>query len=286
MATTVLPTEGPGDATRLAAAAAADGCCLVFAAGGDGTLREVAAGLTHTETILAPLPAGTANSFAKELGLPRPGLLSGPPLERLDELLRQGTVQRMDVGWNGKDIWLLWAGIGLDSYVVDRVEPRPRWSKNLGQAGYILQSLPWIPLFEGVPMTVDVDGTPINDTFMLVIISNCRRYGAEVTLNPEATLDDGVFEVWLFRGDRLQDAVRYGTALLAGRHKEEPGVTILRARHVSVRSERPWPVHMDGDKAGDTPFWCTVRPGALRVLVPDIRARRPFSPSGEPLDCS
>ena len=257
---------------------------MVFAAGGDGTLREVAAGLTHSETILAPLPAGTANSFAKELGLPRPGLLLPPPMEQLDTLLVEGRVQRMDVGWSGDDTWLLWSGVGLDSYVIDHVEPRPRWSKNLGHAGYILQSLPWIPLFDGVPMTVEVDGTPINDTFMLVIISNCRRYGGEVTLNPEAVLDDGVFEVWLFRGNRLQDAVRYATALLAGRHGDEPGVTILQGRHVSVRSERPWPVHADGDKAGTTPYWCTIRPGALRLLVPSSAPSDLFRAAGEPLD--
>lgn len=281
----MIPTAGPGDATRLAAAAAAEGCQLVFAAGGDGTLREVASGLTHSQTILAPLPVGTANSFARELGMPIAGVLQSPALDRYDDLLCGGTVQQMDIGWNGKEIWLLWCGVGLDSYVIDRVEPRPRWSKSLGQTGYILQSLPWIPLFEGVPMSVEVDGTPINDTFMLVVISNCRRYGGEVVLNPTATLDDGVFEVWLFRGEKLQDAVRYGTALLTGRHGDEPGVTILRARHVSVRSERPWPVHMDGEKAGSTPFWCTIRPGALRLLVPTSAPADLFHARGTPLEC-
>ena len=64
-----VPTEGPGDATRIAGDAVRAGVGVVFSLGGDGTLRETAAGLLGSEAVLAPLPAGTGNIFAKALGV-------------------------------------------------------------------------------------------------------------------------------------------------------------------------------------------------------------------------
>ena len=72
----IKPTEAAGHATVLAREASIAGHHMVIAAGGDGTLGEVTNGLAGSPTIMAPLPAGTANSFAKELLMPRPGLLN------------------------------------------------------------------------------------------------------------------------------------------------------------------------------------------------------------------
>ena len=68
--TQFAPTDGPGAATEIARRAAAEGCQMVIACGGDGTLNEVVNGLAGSRVPLALLPAGTANVFAKELGLP------------------------------------------------------------------------------------------------------------------------------------------------------------------------------------------------------------------------
>ena len=86
----VKPTEHAGHATELAQAAADAQHGLVFAAGGDGTLNEVANGLVHSETVLAPLPVGTANSFAKELCLPRPNFLRPDLANRCVEGVGEG----------------------------------------------------------------------------------------------------------------------------------------------------------------------------------------------------
>ena len=74
---TVRATQRPGHATDLACEAARGGEALVLAAGGDGTIHEAAGALVHTDTILAPLPAGTANCLARDSGHP-PALASTP----------------------------------------------------------------------------------------------------------------------------------------------------------------------------------------------------------------
>src|SRR5690349_21038193 len=160
-------TRYTGHATELARKAAAANHRLVFAAGGDGTLNEVANGLVGTASALAPMPVGTANSFAKELGLPRPNVLYPDFLLEVSQALARGRVQAMDVGYietaaaplptqqNEQDeeqpaalpteqrgrYWLLWASTGIDGFIVDQIEPRPRWFKYLGTAGYAARAL-------------------------------------------------------------------------------------------------------------------------------------------------
>ncbi len=122
----VESTERPNHATELARAAVADGQRLIFAAGGDGTLNEVANALAGTDAVLAPLPAGTANVLAKEFGLALPNILTPNWMLQVSRSLAAGRIQRMDVGQSEESgrYWLLWASTGVDGYIVNQVEPR------------------------------------------------------------------------------------------------------------------------------------------------------------------
>lgn len=291
---TVRPTEAPGHATTLAQEAAAAGHRLVLAAGGDGTLGEVANGLVGTETALAPLPVGTANSFAKELRLPLPGLLARHRLLQVCQALVAGNVQQMDVGYqrpqpNGPDgdggrYWLLWAGTGADGFVVSEVEPRPKWSKMLGPVGYALQGLTVAPRLPRMQAHVTIDGRSFTDEFALILISNCRLYaGGEVLLNPAAYLDDGRFEVWLFHGAGLSDVAYHLAQALRGRHLADRRVTMLPGQCLTVETDPPLPCQTDGDKAGFTPFACEIKPRALSLLAPDTAPDDLFRLPGAPL---
>lgn len=285
------PTEAAGHATVLAEEAAAAGHRLVLAAGGDGTLGEVANGLVDTETVLAPLPVGTANSFAKELRLPLPGLLARYRLLEVCRTLAAGRVQRMDVGYqrpqqgrNDGRYWLLWAGTGADGFVVNEVEPRPKWSKMLGPVGYALQGLTLAPRLPRMQAHVTVDGRSFTDEFALILISNCRLYaGGEVLLNPAAYLDDGRFEVWLFHGAGLGDVAYHLAQALRGRHLADRRVTMLPGECLTVETDPPLPCQTDGDKAGFTPFACEIKPRALSLLAPDTAPDDLFRRPGERL---
>ena len=142
---TLRPTEAPGHATELARRAADAGEHVVLAAGGDGTMGQVANGLAGSETILAPLPVGTANALGRELRLPRPQLLDpNAPLVAAEALLA-GRVQAIDLtqvrNQTAEGHALLWAGVGADGFLVQQLEPRPTWSKRLGPLGYSIQAL-------------------------------------------------------------------------------------------------------------------------------------------------
>lgn len=271
-------------ATELAQEAAQAEHGLVLAAGGDGTLSEAANALIDTETVLAPLPVGTTNTFAKELGLPRPNFLHSDWLLQVSRALQKGCIQRMDVGRcdNGR-CWLLWAGIGIDAYLVDHIEPRPRWFKRLGPAGYLAKSLMVLPQFSGVRARVKVDDEDYAGEFVMVNISNSRLFaGGELRLNPNAVLDDGQFEIWMFRGHDWPQVLQYAFEISRAGHGKHPDVEFVRCRDVSVSVQTETAFHIDGEPGGNAPFTCKLLPQALRILVPNTAPQGLFACQGIP----
>lgn len=265
----------------LAQQAVQAGHTLVIAAGGDGTLGEVANGLVHTNTILAPLPTGTANSFAKELHIPRFTPLT---IDLWSSLMLNGRVQQMDVGAQNNQYWLLWFGAGMDGYMVHAVEPRPSWSKRLGRFGYLLQTLPLLlqlPIMKGV---VTIDGRSYNNCFTLLLISNCRRYlGSLLTISPQAVLDDGLFEVWLCYGKTTRQAIAQVLTVGLNQHKTRSDMQMVNGRQITIHTTHPTPCQMDGNPAPHTPLEVTLHPRALRVLVPQTAPKELFSQQGTTL---
>jgi diacylglycerol kinase (ATP) len=281
----VEATQYAGHARELARKAADEGQELVLAAGGDGSLGEIAGGLVDSQTIMAPLPAGTGNSFAKELMLNnRGGLLRRHALLKACEKLVEGRVQNIDLGcYNNNEHWLLWASVGVDSYVVSRIEPRSRIARRLGSVGYLGLGTPHLPRFPGMTATVTVDGQEYVGEYLMVVISNCRRYaGGKFLLSPEASLDDGLFEVWLFKGRAGLGIYRYMVIMALGRHLDHPDVQMVTGREISVETDPVMPFHRDGDPAGEVPFHCRVKPESLRLLVPRTVSDSLFTLPGVP----
>lgn len=285
----IWPTEASGHAAQLARYAARNGKALVIAAGGDGTLGEVANGLAESETIMAPLPVGTANSFARELGLPMPSARDRTQLLKASDALAAGLVQRMDLGFTpladaGKQYWLLWAGVGADSYTVNKIEPRPSWLKKLGTIGYAVQGALAGSQFSHITAQIEVDGRSFSDDYILILISNCRNYAGVLTISPDSALDDGYFEVWLFKGKGLPKLSYHLMNVWRGAHVDAKDVECVNCRSVKITTDSNAPVQTDGDPTGSTPFACEIKPGALRLLVPSNLPAGLFTQTGEPLN--
>ncbi|MCB8988581.1 MAG: diacylglycerol kinase family lipid kinase [Ardenticatenaceae bacterium] len=285
----VRPTEAAGHATTLAREAAAAGHSLVLAAGGDGTLGDVTNGLANTRTVMAPLPLGTANSFARELNMPLPGLLNPRRLWQDVEVLADGMVQEMDLGYlstgagNGR-YWLLWAGVGADGFLVDELEPRPKWTKRVGPISYVFQGVPVLLRLPSMNAVVDVDGETYQGDYLLVLVSNSRRYaGGMVELSPGAYLDDGVFEVWLLPGRGILRIASYLVRAKFGDLTQHENVRRLVGQRITIRTSPPFPFQTDGEPAGHTPFTVSLKPRALRLLVPSTAPANLFTCPGIPL---
>lgn len=268
-----LAAEQRGALATIARSAAAAGCYALFVAGGDGSLSEAATALAGSPVALGVLPAGTANVWAKQLGLPVGSLLPGRDtaglLVRAALAQLDGRRRAVDLGQVDERCFLLWAGVGLDAFVTHGVEPRPRAQKRLGMLSYSLAALLLVTQFRGIRARVAVDRRRVRGRMLLAVASKGQLYlGGLVRIAPNARLDDGRLDVWLFYGLGLGWTIRQALGLVTGRHLRDPYVRHLRGRHVTITTEAPAALHLDGEPWGTTPVAVNIRPRALHVLVP------------------
>ena len=252
-------TRHAGHATGLAREAAAAGADLVVAAGGDGTIAEVANGLNGSGCRLGIIPLGTANVLAHELGLPFvPRDVAAALAFGRTRTIWPGVA----VGAAGARVFVQMLGVGFDAQVVQRLPPGLK--RAFGRGAYVLQSLREAARYCFRPIRVRVDGVPREAGS--VIVSKGHLYGGCYLLAPGATPADRGFTVALFDRSGPASALLYGAALPLNLLPRMPGLQLLRAGHVVIESERV-PAQTDGDAAGCAPLTVRDAPTAIRVVV-------------------
>ncbi len=268
--TSLAPTHTAAELTRFASDFAKQNYPLVFAAGGDGTAGAVAEGLAHTQTALGVLPIGTANIWANELGLTQ-SLGSAKGVAACQTAQLQGTVRLVDLGECEGRKFLLWAGIGLDAHIIQRIEPRPAIGKRLGQAYYLASALLAGINFRGGPMTIRTEQGEQRNTKMLAIVANVQHYaGNDSVLDDETQADDGLFEVWSMNGTSYWEGIQHLIQFKLGRHRHRAGIERLRGQEIMIEVEAPMPLQFDGEWYGLVrQAHIRLLPKALRVLVPN-----------------
>ncbi|MBM3858550.1 MAG: diacylglycerol kinase family lipid kinase [Verrucomicrobia bacterium] len=255
---TLAPTERAGDATRLAAEA--DG--IVVAAGGDGTINEVVNGLRLPGATLGVLPLGTANVFARELGIPLDLAAAWATLER-------GVTRVIDLGvaeFAGRQrFFAQLAGVGFDARAVRTAN----WElkKRFGPLSYVWAGLAALREQKD-DVAVVAEDTGDTARGMAVMVGNGRRYGGPFRLFPDAQLDDGLLDVCVFERGGYGNALRHGFGVLCGRHTQQRGVRCFRSARFVCRAASPAPLELDGEDAGDVPVLFRLEPRALRVIAP------------------
>lgn len=271
----VEETRNGPHATDLAQQAATAGFDAVFAAGGDGTIGQAAAGLAGSQTILGVLPAGTTNVLAADLGLQSFDWNRWWALEENVRRLVSSQIVSSDVGVCNDRPFLLWAGIGLDAMTIQRQEPRPRFEKFISVPVYAAQTIWNASIWNGQNMNFEIDGNRLDGHFQLAVINNIRTYlGGMAVLSPDAQLDDGIMDLWLFKGSNLGDAFRHAFGMMSGRHLTSPDAMRIPFKHLVVESDTPLVLQTDGDPAGiATRAHFSVLPGALRLFAPQQSLR-------------
>jgi YegS/Rv2252/BmrU family lipid kinase len=265
--------------TQLAHLAAHQNFDYFFISGGDGSLNRAVAGLVDTPTVLGVLPAGTANVWAQELGLPG---LTWTRLMALEESARRlagGSVHQVDVGYCNDQPFLLWAGVGLDGIIVHHLEPRSRWEKHFAVVQYAATAVWQAAFWHGMNLRVEADGQQILGHFLLSLVSNVHLYaGGIAELSPHARLDDGKMDLWLFEGETLGDVAQLAWELLAGSHVNSNKVLQIRFTQLWLEADTNAYVQLDGEPAaGGESVSISVHPRSLRVLVPERTPRVLFS---------
>jgi len=255
----IAETRGPGHATALARSAAIEGVRLIVAAGGDGTIAEVANGLAGSDSRLGIIPLGTANVLAHELRLPfAPRAVAAALAFGRTRTVWPGLAQ----GPGGQRVFVQMLGVGFDAQVVHRLAAPLK--RALGRGAYVAQCVRELARYPFVPIRVGIDGRVT--AAGSVIVSKGRLYGGRYTLAPGASPAARGFSVALFERAGPFAAMLYGTALPLGLMPRMPGVRLLRGEEVSIAGEHV-PAQADGDPAGEAPLSVRDAPAPIEVVV-------------------
>jgi diacylglycerol kinase (ATP) len=252
-------TRAAGHGVDLARQARADGCTLVVAWGGDGTINEVASQLVGTGTTLGIVRAGSGNGLARELGIPaRPG--------QALEIALAGRDRVIDVGEIEGHPFLNVAGIGFDAAMA--TEFNRMGGERRGPMRYVLQVARAGLTYPASRYTIEVDGRRLEIDALVVAIANLAQYGSRAVIAPSAQPDDGLLDVVVIEGRGTLGRIGLAPRLFNRTIHKAPGVTVLRTTHVVVRTGHPVPFHVDGEPhAGGTVIEAHIHPAALRVRV-------------------
>ncbi len=261
----LVATTAPGTASALAKEQIDAGCGLIIAAGGDGTINEVANGLLGSGVPMAILPGGTANVLAREIGTPI-------NLERAAAQIPDSQMCRISAGVIGpagtgeRRCFLCMAGAGLDAEIVARLNVGLKAA--IGKFAYYLCGFSQIfrPLRE---FEVLVDGRSHQASFAL--ISRVRNYGGDLEIARGASLLKDDFEIVLFRGTMSLQYLPYLAGVALKCVEKMRGVTFLRGRSVTCQPLSGGIgtyVQVDGELAGKLPITAKILPEAMTLLVP------------------
>ena len=255
----VLKSRHPGHVREIAARAAQDGCDLVVAVGGDGTVNQVAHGLINTESALGILPAGSGNGFASNMGLPR-------RLDKALEVLRDPSFTKIDVGCIDDHIFLVSSGIGWEAVIATMFEG----SRLRGVIPYAAVTISTYLQYEPqeIELVTEPDGWNYRGRPTLFTIANLSDYGFGITIAPDARPDDGMLDVCLIPRHSLLMDVKATQDMMRRRTDLIPGYIGRKAQKVTVRRSIAGNIHVDGTPIpAGLELRYTTLPGALRVAV-------------------
>jgi diacylglycerol kinase (ATP) len=236
---------------------------LLILGGGDGSVSSVVDFLAHHHIVLGLLPLGTANDFARTLGIPA-------DVEQACETIAHGKVVDVDLGLAGDNYYVNVASVGLSVGVTQALSPRLK--RRIGALAYptaaIRAFLSHEP-FSAKLMFPDGDREPVEyGRLVQVAVGNGRFYGGGMVVAPQSGIDDRSLDIYAIEMGRHRDLIGVARYLKSGDFIRQEGVHHYRTERVLLETEPGLPVNIDGEVVTRTPQDFSMAHNALRVLVP------------------
>jgi YegS/Rv2252/BmrU family lipid kinase len=266
-----LLSERRGHLGELAREAAQRGAELLVVVGGDGSINEVVNGLVGLPEPppLALIPRGTGGDFVRSFGIP-------DDVRAAARIALEGDTISIDVGrvgfraWDGHDVtshFVNVASSGMSGAIAQRAN---NTSKALGaKASYLWATFAVFAGWSAVETRLTVDDESRSGPMFDVVVANGRFFGGGMKMCPEADAQDGLLDVVTIGDVTKRDLVMTMPKIYRGTHLPHRRAEALRGRVITVETDEPVPVQLDGEQPGTTPARFEVLPGALRLKVPD-----------------
>ncbi len=251
-------TTRPGEATEIARELVRKEVAIVAAAGGDGTLNEVAQALVGTKTALGIIPLGSGNDFLRSLA-------GEVDFQKALRRLREGKPTPVDVGEANGRFYLNSLGMGIDGQIA---EDFIRWKFLRGELGYLWAALWEVARFRPFTLHIRSDIGEFSMQGLMVSVMNGSHTAGGFHLAPGASLTDGALNLIAISHYPRVLRVPILVRVRKGKHLGLKGVRAALVKWAEVKTSRPLRVYVDGELLPRTAeLRIRVHPGALRVVL-------------------
>jgi len=235
---------------------------ILILGGGDGTISSLVDHIVGSDIPLGLLPLGTANSFARTLGIPF-------DLDEAINIIAAGHRRRIDLGMIDDDYFANSAAIGMSPLIAKTI---PHQLKRFGgRAGYALWAAVQSARFEPFRVTVTVDGGARAILSALEVrIANGSYHGGTRVVE-QAKVDSGEIVVQVVEGETHGRLALNWLATLAGSDLRHQLTREFRGRAIRIETNPPLPISIDGEVLARTPVTAKVAPHAIEVFAPRER---------------
>lgn len=235
----------------------------IFAAGGDGTIMEVANGYLHNKSKIKPplgiLPIGTGNAFVRDLGF------KTGQIKEIIGSLDQGKTKWVDAGiaQNGGSPFYFFniLGVGFTSDVTLTASK----FKFLGNFAYTIGIFYRALNLKTEPTIIEVDGEKFECDTLFVEVSN-TRYTSNFLMAPDASFEDGILDVTVLKKMSTFRLMKSFPKILTGEHIHLPEIKVIRGKDIKITTKNSKVVSPDGELKGHTPVQIKVQPKAIEVF--------------------
>jgi YegS/Rv2252/BmrU family lipid kinase len=254
--------ENPDDLVETVRNALAKKPQLVILGGGDGTISGLVDLLVGQNVVLGVLPLGTANSFARTLGLPL-------DIEGAIEAIRTGVPKRIDLGKIDGDYFANCAAMGISPQIAETVPHGLK--KVLGRIGYLGWASWQFARFKPFILTVD-DGTEAKTMRVVEVRISNGPYHGGTWLVDEASINSGEIVVQAVTGRYKRTLVKNWAASFFGHESRHQDTVTFSGKSLRIETKPSLPISIDGEVLAHTPVTAQVAPGVIEVMVPAAAA--------------
>ncbi|WP_378984833.1 diacylglycerol/lipid kinase family protein [Pedobacter lithocola] len=252
-------TEYVGHAREIVDEALNKNFDIIVAAGGDGTINEVASKVLEYKKIMGIIPLGSGNGLARFLHIPQRNIK-----EAIRVINNLKTDKIDSATFNNKCFFNL-AGMGFDAHLSSAFSK----DKKRGLAGYVKLSLMEVFSYKNETYNLNIDGIDYTRKAFAVTVANSSQYGNDVYIAPGASVKDGLLDVCIIKPFSLFQLPVLSYVMLKGKAENSDMIEIIKGKNIKISRVKDGPVHVDGEPLlMGSEIEININPLSLEVIVP------------------
>ncbi len=230
---------------------------IIVAAGGDGTINQVASQLAGTEKLMGIIPMGSGNGFARHNGIPM-------NTEKALQLLNRPTLKKVDTVLINNQRYVNVAGIGFDAHIGYLFAT----AASRGFKTYTKIVMKELSSFKPENYTLTIDGKEYQEDAFLISVTNGSQWGNNATIAPHASTRDGLMDVVVMKPFKFYDVPQLALQMFSKSIDKNKRILSFKASNVVIQRNNKGAVHFDGEPAEmGTEISFKIDPASLNLLV-------------------